>query len=108
MAMVKMSSTERRTRCLLIAAAGLAVFSLVGAAQVASTPAPAGVQVEAAVAKLPDWDVVSVRSSQLPCTQGSGLMPTPDGINLMCLPLQVLVKRSEEHTSELQSLRHLV
>jgi uncharacterized protein (TIGR03435 family) len=90
--MVKMSSTWQRTKPLLFAAAGMVLVGPIGFAQAAATPVLTGAAVDAASAKLPEWDVVSVKPAQLPCSQGSLLKPTPDGIDILCLPVQALVR----------------
>jgi uncharacterized protein (TIGR03435 family) len=66
-------------------------FSLVGIAQIASAATATAAEVHAAPARLPEWDVVSVKAAHLPCSQ-SILNPTPDGIDVECLPLQFVVR----------------
>ncbi len=68
----------------------LAAFILLAApsafAQVVPSPAsPAG---------LPQWDVVSVKKSNLSACAQSLLLPTPDGMHIECLSLQVIIKQA--------------
>jgi uncharacterized protein (TIGR03435 family) len=50
----------------------------------------------AAVVKLPEWDVVSIKPVQTvspqTCTEGGGMMPRPDGLHIFCLPLSAVIK----------------
>jgi uncharacterized protein (TIGR03435 family) len=67
----------------LIVATAVAMWCVTGFAQ-------AGVAAQAADAKLPDWDVISVKPAQMPCGQNV-MQPTGDGVR-MCITVQGLVK----------------
>jgi uncharacterized protein (TIGR03435 family) len=91
MTRARASEAERRTKLLLIAAAWVAVFVPTGFAQVAATPAPVATKVESEPAKLPEWDVVSVKPTQN-CPDGSGMQINKDGIHIFCLPVRALIQ----------------
>ncbi len=76
-----------RTKWAVAGAVAMAMVSLKGFSQ----PVPTGAVVQAAPAELPKWDVVSVKPAQMPCGQ-SMMQPTPDGMKIECLSLQVIVK----------------
>ncbi|HEY5056535.1 MAG TPA: TIGR03435 family protein [Acidobacteriaceae bacterium] len=53
-----------------------------------------GQAVDAAPAKLPAWDVVSVKQSDVQKCQGMGMGKTPDGIDMSCVPLVSLIQQA--------------
>jgi uncharacterized protein (TIGR03435 family) len=90
----------RNSRKLLLLAAGsLAVAVPPVSGQVAldqgnTTQSSAGTQTSNTTTKLPEWDVISVKPVQSlqSCTEGSGMIPRPNGIHITCLTPQVIVK----------------
>jgi uncharacterized protein (TIGR03435 family) len=46
------------------------------------------------VAAVPVFEVVSVRPAQQPCASGSGLLPSPNGLHIACLPLEILIAQA--------------
>lgn len=89
--MVSESKMTSRTQCLIVATVGMATFSFLGLAQVATKPSSVGAMAQTVPSRLPQWDVVSVKPAQMPCSQ-SMLQPTPDGMKVECLSVQTLVK----------------
>jgi uncharacterized protein (TIGR03435 family) len=71
--------------------AGIVLFTPIAFAEVAATSVLIGAVGQTTTTKLPEWDVVSVKAAQFPCSE-SMLSPTPDGVRVECLPVQVLVR----------------
>jgi uncharacterized protein (TIGR03435 family) len=89
--MLKISDAWRRTKYLLIAAAGMPAFSLVGIAQGAAAPAATGAEIAAAATKPLEWEVISVKPAE-GCTMATGMKVNQDGLQVICLPLRSLVQ----------------
>ena len=52
-----------------------------------------GQSADIAPAKLPAWDVISVKQSDAHKCQGMGMGKTPDGIDMSCVPLVSLIQQ---------------
>ena len=59
----------------------------------ASKPGPAQ-RSDSGLAKLPAWDVISVKQSEAQKCQGMGMGKTPDGIDMSCVPLLSLIQQA--------------
>ncbi len=80
----------------MLAAVGLtvgAVTILLG--QVVGAQSGAGAQTVAGPAKLPGWDVVSVKPvEEQTCRQGARLRMTADAVNIFCVPLELVIEQA--------------